>query len=58
MALVELVGTKIAPAIFVEFISEENGVFGYQQMLICITVFCVLAGIVMLFYKSPKEQRE
>lgn len=55
VALVRQVGTTIAPAIFVGFISEENGVFGYQQMLICITVFCVLAGIVMLFYKSPKD---
>ncbi len=55
VALVRQVGTTIAPAIFVGFISADNGVAGYQQMLICIAVFCVLAGVVTAFYKSPKE---
>ncbi len=53
VALVRQVGTTIAPAIFVGFISEENGVLGYQQMFICIAVFCVLAAIVTIFYKRP-----
>ena len=55
VALVRQVGTTIAPAIFVGFISADNGVSGYQHMLICIAVFCVLAGVVTLFYKSPKN---
>ena len=55
VALIRQVGTTIAPAIFVGFISEDSGVSGYQNMLICIVVFCVLAGIVTLFYKRPEE---
>ena len=55
VALVRQVGTTIAPAIFVGFISADNSVAGYQHMLICITIFCALAGITTLFYKSPKS---
>ena len=55
VALIRQIGTTIAPAIFVGFISEDNGVWGYQQMLICIMVFCVLAGIFTCFYKSPES---
>lgn len=54
VALVRQIGTTIAPAIFVGFITNNNGVLGYQQMLICIAVFCVLAIIVTLFY-SPRR---
>ena len=53
VALVRQVGTTIAPAIFVGFISENNGILGYQQMLICITVFCVIATLFTIFYRSP-----
>ena len=53
VALVRQVGTTIAPAIFVGFISENNGILGYQQMLICITVFCVIATLFAIFYRSP-----
>ncbi len=55
VALIRQIGTTIAPAIFVGFISADNGVWGYQQMLICIMVFCVLAGIFTCFYKSPES---
>ena len=53
VALVRQVGTTIAPAIFVGFISENNGILGYQQMLICIAVFCVIATLFTIFYRSP-----
>lgn len=55
VALVRQVGTTIAPAIFVGFISENNNILGYQQMLICISVFCALAAIVTLLYSRPKK---
>lgn len=55
VALVRQVGTTIAPAIFVGFISEESGVWGYQQMLICIMVFRVLAGKFTLFYNKRQH---
>lgn len=54
VALVRQIGTTIAPAIFVGFITNNSGVVGYQQMLMCIAVFCVLAIIVTFFY-SPRK---
>lgn len=54
VALVRQIGTTIAPAIFVGFITNNSGVVGYQQMLMCIAVFCVLAIIVTLFYSPSK----
>ncbi len=54
VALVRQIGTTIAPAIFVGFITNNSGVLGYQQMLMCIAVFCVLAIIVTLFYSPSK----
>ena len=55
VALVRQVGTTIAPAIFVGFISNNNGVYGYQQMLICISIFCALAAIFTLFYRKKSN---
>ena len=54
VALVRQIGTTIAPAIFVGFITNNSGVLGYQQMLMCIAVFCVLAIIVTFFYSPSK----
>ncbi|MGI6221566.1 MAG: MFS transporter [Coriobacteriales bacterium] len=53
IALVRQVGTTVAPAIFVGFISAGNGILGYQQMLLCVAVFSALAAVVTLFYRSP-----
>ena len=39
IALVRQIGTSLAPAVLVGFISQGSGMLGYQQMLVCVAVF-------------------
>lgn len=55
IALVRQVGSTLAPAIFVGFIAMNSTVLGYQQMLGCVTLFCVVGAALMLLYKSPEK---
>ena len=55
IALVRQVGTTLAPAILVSFIANTGGMEGYQQMLLCVAVFCVAALVAIAPYRSPKK---
>ena len=55
IALVRQVGTTLAPAILVSFIANNAGMEGYQQMLLCVAVFCAAALVAIAPYRSPKK---
>ena len=55
ITLVRQVGTSIAPAILVGFISQGTGMVGYQQMLACVAVFCAISIALMAHYRSPER---
>ena len=55
IALVRQVGTTLAPAILVSFIANTGGMEGYQQMLLCVAVFCAAALVAIAPYRSPKK---
>ena len=55
IALVRQVGTTLAPAILVSFIANTGGMEGYQQMLLCVAVFCMAALVAIAPYRSPKK---
>lgn len=57
ITLVRQVGTSLAPAILVGFISQEAGMLGYQHMLLCVVAFNVIALALMAFYHSPEPRR-
>ena len=52
ITLIRQMGTTIAPAVYVGFISAGGGVKGYRQMLLCVAVFSLIAAAFTLFYKS------
>jgi MFS family permease len=56
ITLVRQVGTSLAPAILVGFISQEAGMLGYQHMLLCVVAFNVIALALMAFYHSPERR--
>ncbi len=58
ITLVRQVGTSLAPAILVGFISQDAGMLGYQHMLICVVVFNLIALALMAFYHSPHAARQ
>lgn len=55
ITLVRQVGTSLAPAILVGFISQGSGMLGYQQMLACVAVFCAISIALMVLYRSPAK---
>lgn len=55
IALVRQIGTTLAPAILVSFTANGAGMAGYQQMLMCVAVFCVAALVAIVPYRSPKK---
>ena len=52
IALVRQIGTSLAPAVLVGFISQGSGMLGYQQMLVCVTMFNAISFVLMLFYRE------
>ena len=52
IALVRQIGTSLAPAVLVGFISQGSGMLGYQQMLVCVAVFNAISFVLMLFYRE------
>ena len=52
ITLVRQIGTSLAPAILVGFISQGTGMLGFQQMLLCVAVFNIISLAVMFFYKE------
>ena len=55
VSLVRQIGTTIAPAIYVGFITIEGGVRGFQQMLLCVAGFGIAAVLCTLLYKRYKK---
>ena len=54
ITLVRQIGTSLAPAILVGFISQGTGMLGFQQMLLCVAVFNICSLVLMLFYREKK----
>lgn len=54
ITLVRQIGTSVAPAILVGFISQGTGMLGFQQMLLCVAVFNICSLVLMLFYRESK----
>lgn len=52
IALVRQIGTTVAPAILLGFVSAAPGAQGFFNMLLCAAAFCVLSLISMVFYKK------
>ena len=57
IALVRQIGTSIAPAIYVGFISNAAGLGGYQQMMAAVAICCACGIALMLFYREPQGKR-
>lgn len=53
VALVRQIGTTVAPALLVGFISSGAGLAGYQHMLLAVAAFSVAALVLMAFYQKP-----
>ena len=56
ITLIRQMGTTIAPAIFVRFISASGDVAGYQHMLLSVAACCAITAIILLFYHSPNKK--
>ncbi len=54
ITLIRQIGTSIAPAILVGFITQGTGMVGFQQMLLCVAVFNMCSLALMLFYREGK----
>ena len=54
IALIRQIGTTVAPAILLGFVSACPGAHGFFQMLVCAAVFCAAALVCMLFYRKGK----
>ena len=52
ITLIRQIGTSLAPAIFVGFISQNTGMLGFQQMLLCVAFFNICSLVIMLFYRE------
>ncbi len=52
ITLIRQIGTSVAPAILVGFISQGTGLFGFQQMLIAVAVFNICSIVLTLFYQE------
>ena len=56
ITLVRQIGTSLAPAILVGFISQGTGMLGFQQMLLCVAVFNICSIVLMIFYREQHNQ--
>lgn len=52
LALVRQIGTTVAPALLVGFISNGSGMAGYQAMLLAVAAFNLISIVLMLFYRE------
>ncbi len=52
ITLVRQIGTSVAPAILVGFISQGTGLLGFQQMLIAVAIFNICSIAIMLLYRE------
>ena len=55
ITLVRQIGTSLAPAILVGFISQGTGILGFQQMLVCVAIFNICSIAAMLFYREQRK---
>jgi len=56
LALVRQIGTTLAPALLVGFISQGYGMAGFQYMLACVAVFNIISMIVIAFYREVRAK--
>ena len=52
VTLVRQVGTTVAPAILLSFVQAAPGAAGFQGMMACAAVFCLMAFGCMLLYRG------
>ena len=52
IALVRQIGTTVAPAILLGFVTASPGASGFFSMLVCAAAFCVVALLCMLAYRG------
>ena len=56
LALVRQIGTTVAPALLVGFISHGSGMAGYQAMLLTVAAFNVVSLALVLRYRDPRAR--
>ena len=52
IALVRQVGTTVAPAVLLGFVTASPGAVGFFQMLVCAAEFCLVSLVCMLAYRA------
>ena len=52
LALVRQVGTTVAPALLLGFVSATPGAQGFFHMLLCAAAFCIISLVCMAFYRK------
>lgn len=52
IALVRQVGTTVAPAVLLGFVTAHPGAAGFFQMLVCAAGFCLVSLAVMVLYRK------
>lgn len=52
IALVRQVGTTVAPALLLGFVSATPGAQGFFHMLLCAAAFCIISLVCMAFYRK------
>ena len=52
IALVRQVGTTVAPALLLGFVSATPGAQGFFHMLLCAATFCIISLVCMAFYRK------
>ena len=52
IALVRQVGTTVAPAVLLGFVTASPGAAGFFQMLVCAAGFCLVSLVCMLAYRA------
>lgn len=52
IALVRQVGTTVAPALLLGFVSATPGAQGFFHMLLCAAAFCIISLVSMAFYRK------
>lgn len=57
LALVRQVGTTVAPALLLGFVSATPGAQGFFHMLLCAAMFCVISLVRMAFTARNKTRR-
>ena len=56
ITLVRQIGTSLAPAIYVGFLTDPTHIGGFQALLATTAVFCVVASACMLAYKPASHK--